>query len=943
MRNPMKTAAAAVLLLVVAVQPLAAQEATWNQTVERIATGVVSIHVDSARAFDTENNQSTQATGFVVDAENGLILTNRHVVTPGPVKAQAVFLNQEEVALYPVYRDPVHDFGFFRYDPADLKFIEPAELPLVPEGAQVGRDIRVIGNDAGEKLSILAGTIARLDRQAPNYGRGNYNDFNTFYMQAASGTSGGSSGSPVVDIEGNVVALNAGANSRAASSFFLPLDRVRVALSQLQQGEPVARGTLQTEFVHTPYAELRRLGLADATEQLMREAFPAQTGLLVVGHVIPGSPASAALRPGDVLVSLNDEPVAEFVPLAAMLDAHVGKTVTVVTERGGERRSSQIVVGDLHAITPDEYIEYGDGVLHELSYQQARHFNRPARGIYVASPGYVLGSAAIPRASLITEVSGRRVQTLDELESALESIPDGAQVSVRFLQFDDPQSEKQRIIVNHRSWFPAMRCHRDDTTGIWPCRELAQAPVQPVLTVQETTFPEQDEPHLQKVAPSLVLVNFSMPYTISGVADRYYYGTGVVVDAERGWVLVDRNTVPVAMGDVQITFAGSVEAPGRVEYVHPLHNLAVVSYDPKLIGNTPVRSAEFTDGPLNPGRPVFVVGLAPDHNVLSQASHVANVDEATFPLSRTLRFRDSNLEVVSLVNGPSDFDGVIVDADGRVLAQWASFAFQSGRDLNQVNMGIPSDLIVDMLEHMRSGTPIRSLEVEWRMMPLATARKLALPESWAQRYEAHSPRRRELLAVSSVVGGAPAADFFRSGDILLSIDGQLVRSFREVEEASQRSAVEVTIWRDGAEVTETISTIELDGRDVDRIVSWAGALLQEPHRALAAQRGLAPAGVYVAYFNYGSPASRYGLFAGRRIISIDGMPTPSLDRFVDVLAAIDGREAVRINAVDWNDVPQVITLKPDAHHWPSYELTREGYEWHRRELPPAEAVAVAAD
>lgn len=919
------------LCLLAAAPAPRAETPEWSSTIERISTGVVSIRIDATRAFDTGWNVSSQATGFVVDAEQGLILTNRHVVTPGPVVAEAVFLNNEEVELQPVYYDPVHDFGFYRYDPESLRYIEPAELELAPERARVGRDIRVIGNDAGEKLSILAGTLARLDRPAPNYGRGNYNDFNTFYYQAASSTSGGSSGSPVVDIEGRVVALNAGGSNGAASSFFLPLDRIVRALDLIREGEPVARGTLQTTFVRATYDELQRLGLRAATEEDARAQFPDETGMLTVGFVLPGSPAHGKLAPGDILVAVDGKRLVSFVPLEAVLDASVGDAVSLSIERGGEPIEVRLPVGDLHAITPRRFLEFGDAVMNTLSYQQARHYNLPPSGVFVANPGYMLSNSAIARGSVIVEVDGQPVADIDDLRDVLDTLPDDARVPFRFVTLDAPRQRQLRIVRIDRTWYAARVCERDDARGIWPCETLAEGPGQPTRPVGSTSFPPQDDNRAARLSPSLVLVNFDLPFTISGVAERHYYGTGVVVDAERGFVLVDRNTVPMAMGDVTITFAGSLEIPARVAYVHPLHNLAMLQYDPALIGDTPVAAARLSDVELKPDDPVWVVGLTPSHRVVLQETRVASRDPATIPISRTLRFRDFNVELVSVVNAPS-VDGVLSDRRGNVVASWSSFAFQSGGDASQMTRGIPADVIAEFIDVVREGRPVYSLETEWSLLPLASARKLGLPESWLDRLEAHNGKRRQALTVERVAAATDAADELQPGDLLLTVDGVLVTTFREVERAMQKPVVTVEYWRNRELRRAEIRTEVLDGRSADRVVQWGGALLQEPYRELARQRGIAPTGVYVAYFNYGSPASRYGLWAGRRIVEVNGRPTPDLDSFLEAVSSHGDRDSLRLRTLDWNNTPQVITLKLDLTYWPGFEITRDGDGWRRRPL-----------
>ena len=911
-------------------QPIEFEESSrWTRTLERISTGVVAIQIDAARAFDTEWNTSAQATGFVVDAERGLILTNRHVVTPGPVKAFATFLNREEVELEPVYRDPTHDFGFYRYDPSKLRFIQPAELPLYPEGAQIGVEIRVVGNDAGEQLSILAGTLARLDRQAPEYGLGRYNDFNTFYYQAASGTSGGSSGSPVIDIRGRVLALNAGGSTGAASSFYLPLPRIVRALKLLQAKRPVARGTLQTIFEYTPYDELRRLGLPPAVEQEARKTSPSRTGMLVVREVQPGSDADGKLAVGDVLVSMRGEPISDFETVDAILDGSVGKDVELTVVRGGGTRSVTLPVQDLHQITPDAYLEIGDGVLHTLSWQMARHMNVPISGVYVANPGYMLGVAGIPRGAVLTELEGKPLKNLDDALAIFRTLGHGQRATVRYFTLEDSRTSQLASIRVDRAWFPARHCVRDDAIGLWPCTPIEAGPDAPPPAPVNTVFTKTGDKLADAYAPSLVFVEFNMPYSVSGVTERNYHGTGVVLDPVRGLVAVDRNTVPVALGDVRLTFAGTVQVDGTVEYVHPLHNLAVVRYDPRQLGTTPVKGVKFADRLPGTGDTIHVVGLQGDARVVSQEATVSSIGPVGFPLSRTLQFRDANLEILRLVNGPSDFDGVIVDKRGDVAALWSSFAYEQNRELVQQNMGVPATLVQEMLEFARGERTLYSAEAEYGLLSLAEARQFGLDEAWIDRVTAHNPKRRTILTVDRLVAGSPAAGLLQPGDLLLAVDGKVVNTFADVSDAVRAPEVTLTIWRAGKEMTIALPTVALSGRDVDRVLIWAGATLQAPHRAMAVQRGIEPDGVFIAFFMYGSPASRYKLWAGRRITEVDGIPVADLDAFIRAVQGRPDDASVRLKTVSWNGQVEITTLRLDQHYWPAYELRRTEAGWKR--------------
>jgi C-terminal processing protease CtpA/Prc len=90
--------------------------------------------------------------------------------------------------------------------------------------------------------------------------------------------------------------------------------------------------------------------------------------------------------------------------------------------------------------------------------------------------------------------------------------------------------------------------------------------------------------------------------------------------------------------------------------------------------------------------------------------------------------------------------------------------------------------------------------------------------------------------------------------------------------------------------------------------------------------------VYVSYFAFGSPATRYRLLPGRRIVEVDGQPTPDLDALLKVVVGRPDRSSLRLRTLTWNNAPEVITLKLDRHYWPTYELRRTDAGWQRHDI-----------
>lgn len=297
---------------------------------------------------DAEMYVRGQGSGFIVDAEERLVVTNNHVVE-GALVIEVVLHDGTTLDAEAVGADPDSDIAVLRLEPSDAA-LRPLEMGD-SAGLRVGQRAIAIGNPFGWQGTMTVGIISglgrtlNLGREVERLGGGRFSIPQMIQTDAA--INFGNSGGPLLDDAGRVIGINTAINSVTGVSggvgFAVPVDMVKRVLPVL-----VAEG-------HYEYPWLGIVGGDVLPVHVDAMELPVTRGA-IVAEVVEGSPAArAGLRGasgivdhyglevsvgGDVIVAVDDAPVRQFDDLLTYLvqGRAPGDTVRLAVIRGGEER-----------------------------------------------------------------------------------------------------------------------------------------------------------------------------------------------------------------------------------------------------------------------------------------------------------------------------------------------------------------------------------------------------------------------------------------------------------------------------------------------------------------------------------------------------------------------------------------------------------------------------
>lgn len=285
----------------------------------------------------TERQEIGGGTGFFV-SKDGLIVTNKHVVSDDEADYTVVTNDDKEYSAKVLAKHPSLDIAVLKVD-------GDSDFPLLELGnsdeLKVGQSVVAIGNPLGEfPNSVSLGIVSGLQRDITASAGFGQAERLTNIIQTDAAINPGNSGGPLLDIGGKVIGINVAVVSGAQSiGFALPINQVSEIVKQVKEkGE-----------ISVPYIGVRYVILNEAIQE--ENNLPYDYGALVIRGenitdlaVVPGSPADkAGVVENDVILEIDGEKITEDNTLADIINEHsVGDEITLKLWHKGDEKEIKV-------------------------------------------------------------------------------------------------------------------------------------------------------------------------------------------------------------------------------------------------------------------------------------------------------------------------------------------------------------------------------------------------------------------------------------------------------------------------------------------------------------------------------------------------------------------------------------------------------------------------
>jgi len=291
--------------------------------VKKVLPGVVSIAIDQSNILPGPtfiNKNSKIGSGFVIDANKGIIVTNRHVVEEsGKYTYKVVTSNGKTLQVLKILQDPVNDLAFVFVNAQAVK-LHALQLGD-SDHLELGQTVIAIGTPFGEFPStVTSGIISGLHRKVDAPDMWGYNKTYFDVIQTDAAINPGNSGGPLINLAGQVIGINFAKISGGDNiSFALPINLVKKRLEQYNKFGHFRQAFLGVSVRHLDYATASYYGV------------PA--GDLVV-NVVPGSPAyKAGIKARDIITKVDNYSLGDIGLISVLSRYNVGDKITLSIAR----------------------------------------------------------------------------------------------------------------------------------------------------------------------------------------------------------------------------------------------------------------------------------------------------------------------------------------------------------------------------------------------------------------------------------------------------------------------------------------------------------------------------------------------------------------------------------------------------------------------------------